>query len=188
MWILLFQCDKLKKHIEEVRAKLSDRDSQTAESLKQTTSELQQASLKLFEMAYKKVRDNSFPVTQRGFPRSLVNATHLRMSHSRFYEIDELDLENSGNWTKFPRSGELKTGRWWWNHLCSMHNETILMHYQLRPAQRYFHHHSTYTGVVLITFSILIDFRPQNRYFIILSDLYYGFLTWSIHLWHFESN
>ena len=33
-----------------------------------------------------------------------------------------------------------------------------------------------------------IDFRPQNRHFRFFSDLYYGFLTWSIYLWHFESN
>lgn len=49
------ECDKLKKHIEDVRAKLSNKDNETPESMKQATSELQQSSLKLFEMAYKKM-------------------------------------------------------------------------------------------------------------------------------------
>jgi len=35
---------------------LSNRDNETAESIRTATTELQQASLKLFEMAYKKVR------------------------------------------------------------------------------------------------------------------------------------
>lgn len=34
---------------------LSNRDNETVESIKKATSDLQQASLKLFEMAYKKV-------------------------------------------------------------------------------------------------------------------------------------
>jgi len=37
-----------------VRTVLSNRDNETAESIRTATTELQQASLKLFEMAYKK--------------------------------------------------------------------------------------------------------------------------------------
>ena len=38
-----------------LREKLSQKDSETAESIRQVTHDTQQASLKLFEMAYKKV-------------------------------------------------------------------------------------------------------------------------------------
>ena len=56
-WGLLFdlQTQKLKEHISKVRTVLSNRDNETAESIRTATTELQQASLKLFEMAYKKV-------------------------------------------------------------------------------------------------------------------------------------
>lgn len=46
---------KLKEHIAKVRTTLSNRDNETAESIRVATTELQQASLKLFEMAYKKM-------------------------------------------------------------------------------------------------------------------------------------
>jgi molecular chaperone DnaK len=49
------ECTKLKEHIAKVRTILANRDSETAESIKKATSELQQGSLKLFEMAYKKM-------------------------------------------------------------------------------------------------------------------------------------
>ena len=49
------QTEKLKEHIAKVRTVLSNRDNETAESIRTATTELQQASLKLFEMAYKKV-------------------------------------------------------------------------------------------------------------------------------------
>merc|ERR1711997_550015 len=46
---------KIKTQIEEVRGKLADKDNVTGEEIKKTVSELQQSSLKLFEMAYKKM-------------------------------------------------------------------------------------------------------------------------------------
>lgn len=49
------ECAKLKEHIVKVRDLLSKKDTETVESIRQATNELQQASLKLFEMAYKKM-------------------------------------------------------------------------------------------------------------------------------------
>lgn len=46
---------KLKEEISKVREVLARKDSETAESIRQAYSELQQKSLKLFEMAYKKM-------------------------------------------------------------------------------------------------------------------------------------
>merc|ERR1712142_399180 len=46
---------KIKTQIEEVRGKLADKDNMTGEEIKKTVSDLQQSSLKLFEMAYKKM-------------------------------------------------------------------------------------------------------------------------------------
>jgi hypothetical protein len=40
---------------------LSNRDNETVDTIKKATSDLQQASLKLFEMAYKKVRRAALP-------------------------------------------------------------------------------------------------------------------------------
>lgn len=54
--MFLFQCDKLKEHIAKVREVLANKDSTDPEEIKKQTNELQQASLKLFEMAYKKVK------------------------------------------------------------------------------------------------------------------------------------
>ena len=51
------QCAKMRDHIAKVRDVLINRDEQTAETIRSATTELQQASLKLFEMAYKKVCD-----------------------------------------------------------------------------------------------------------------------------------
>lgn len=50
------QCTKLKEEITKVRDLLANKDSETGENIKQAASNLQQSSLKLFEMAYKKVR------------------------------------------------------------------------------------------------------------------------------------
>lgn len=47
--------DNLKAEIEKVRKVLADKDSATAESIGAAAGEMQKASLKLFEMAYKKV-------------------------------------------------------------------------------------------------------------------------------------
>uniref|UniRef100_A0AAX7SVM9 Stress-70 protein, mitochondrial n=1 Tax=Astatotilapia calliptera TaxID=8154 RepID=A0AAX7SVM9_ASTCA len=55
------ECTKLKEEISKVRNLLTNKDSETGENIKQAATNLQQASLKLFEMAYKKVaeRDSS---------------------------------------------------------------------------------------------------------------------------------
>ncbi|VDM03280.1 unnamed protein product [Schistocephalus solidus] len=47
--------DKLSKLIADLRQKLADKENVTSESIKKATDELQQASLKLFEIAYRKV-------------------------------------------------------------------------------------------------------------------------------------
>lgn len=49
------QCNKLKEEIAKVQDLLSRKDTETGENIKQAATNLQQASLKLFEMAYKKV-------------------------------------------------------------------------------------------------------------------------------------
>ncbi|KPP62922.1 Stress-70 protein, mitochondrial precursor-like, partial [Scleropages formosus] len=49
------KCNKLKEEIAKVRELLSRKDSETGENIKQAATNLQQASLKLFEMAYKKM-------------------------------------------------------------------------------------------------------------------------------------
>jgi len=46
---------KMKEQIVEVRSKLEDKENMDPEVIKQTVSDLQQSSLKLFEMAYKKM-------------------------------------------------------------------------------------------------------------------------------------
>uniref|UniRef100_A0A8B9GVH1 Stress-70 protein, mitochondrial n=1 Tax=Astyanax mexicanus TaxID=7994 RepID=A0A8B9GVH1_ASTMX len=49
------ECNKLKEEITKVRDLLSRKETETGENIKQAATNLQQASLKLFEMAYKKV-------------------------------------------------------------------------------------------------------------------------------------
>merc|ERR1711978_457014 len=46
---------KMKEKIVEVRDKLQDKENMDPEEIKKTVSDLQQSSLKLFEMAYKKM-------------------------------------------------------------------------------------------------------------------------------------
>merc|ERR1719290_709227 len=46
---------KMKEQITEVRQKLENKDNMDPEDIKKTVSDLQQSSLKLFEMAYKKM-------------------------------------------------------------------------------------------------------------------------------------
>ncbi|EHB06159.1 Stress-70 protein, mitochondrial [Heterocephalus glaber] len=48
------ECNKLKEEITKMRELLARKDSETGENIRQAASSLQQASLKLFEMAYKK--------------------------------------------------------------------------------------------------------------------------------------
>ncbi|CAI9738836.1 stress-70 protein, mitochondrial-like [Octopus vulgaris] len=49
------ECDKLREKITSLKTVLGNKDQETGESIKSATNELQQASLKLFEMAYKKM-------------------------------------------------------------------------------------------------------------------------------------
>lgn len=56
------ECSKLRDQIAQVREMLANKDSKSPEDIKKATNDLQQASLKLFEMAYKKMaaeRDSS---------------------------------------------------------------------------------------------------------------------------------
>jgi len=46
---------KMKEKITEVRAKLENKDTMDPEEIKAAVNDLQQSSLKLFEMAYKKM-------------------------------------------------------------------------------------------------------------------------------------
>ena len=50
-----FQVEKLRESISEVRNMLANKDNESADTIKSSVHELQQKSLKLFEMAYKKV-------------------------------------------------------------------------------------------------------------------------------------
>ena len=50
------EVQKMKDQITDVREKLAKKDEMDPEEIKKTVNELQQSSLKLFEMAYKKVR------------------------------------------------------------------------------------------------------------------------------------
>lgn len=49
------ECDKLREEISKVRELLANKDNSDPEEIKKATSSLQQASLKLFELAYKKM-------------------------------------------------------------------------------------------------------------------------------------
>lgn len=55
-YIALFQTTTLKDEIAKLREKLANKDNETAESIRQAYGDMQKASLKLFELAYKKVR------------------------------------------------------------------------------------------------------------------------------------
>lgn len=55
MCITFSQCEKLKSEIAKVKDLLSKKDETDPEEIRKATGELQQSSLKLFEMAYKKV-------------------------------------------------------------------------------------------------------------------------------------
>jgi molecular chaperone DnaK len=50
-----FQCDKMREEIQKVREALANKDNIDPEEMRKTTSALQQSSLKLFELAYKKM-------------------------------------------------------------------------------------------------------------------------------------
>lgn len=67
------QCDKLREEITKVRELLANKDSADPEEIKKATSTLQQSSLKLFELAYKKVRIG----LQCLIPSTIVEETHF---------------------------------------------------------------------------------------------------------------
>ena len=46
----------MKEQIKEVKEKLADKDNMTGEEIKKSVSDLQNASMKLFEVAYKKMQ------------------------------------------------------------------------------------------------------------------------------------
>ena len=54
-FITVVQVTKLRDEVARVRQVLSNRDEESAESIQKAGADLQKASLKLFEMAYKKV-------------------------------------------------------------------------------------------------------------------------------------
>ncbi|XP_049420329.1 stress-70 protein, mitochondrial-like [Epinephelus fuscoguttatus] len=63
------ECTKLKEEISKVRDLLTNKESETGDNIKQAATNLQQASLKLFEMAYKKMaaeRDSSSSSSSSG--------------------------------------------------------------------------------------------------------------------------
>lgn len=57
------ECDKLREEIVKVRDMLANKDNLDPEEIRKSTSSLQQASLKLFEMAYKKVGKSEIILT-----------------------------------------------------------------------------------------------------------------------------
>ncbi|CAH8487157.1 unnamed protein product [Dicrocoelium dendriticum] len=50
--------EKLTKQIEDLRSRLNNKENETIESIRAATNELQQASLKLFELAYRKMAND----------------------------------------------------------------------------------------------------------------------------------
>lgn len=76
--MFILQCAKLKELITEVKDKLSKKDDIEPEEIRKSTTQLQQASLKLFEMAYKKVGNWSI---------YFVNIKHLKGDLSSLWLI-----------------------------------------------------------------------------------------------------
>ena len=56
MFFLVFQTEKLDKLIDDLKNVISKKDDADPEEVRKATSELQQQSLKLFEIAYRKVK------------------------------------------------------------------------------------------------------------------------------------
>lgn len=59
------QCEKLKKEIADLRTLLANKETADLEEVRKATSSLQQSSLKLFELAYKKVCIGLSPFTMQ---------------------------------------------------------------------------------------------------------------------------
>jgi hypothetical protein len=68
----VLQCDKLKEEIGKVRELLAKKDEADPEEIRKVTGTLQQSSLKLFEMAYKKV------FLKRWWLKNVVYNVHFR--------------------------------------------------------------------------------------------------------------
>lgn len=82
------ECDKLREEIAKVREVLGNKENESPENIKTATSELQQSSLKLFEMAYKKMaaeRDGS----QNASSSSSSESTESSSSSSSSSETDQ---------------------------------------------------------------------------------------------------
>jgi len=56
-----FQFSKLKEGATKLREKLTNKDNESVEDIKQAADEFQRQSLKLFETAYKKVGEKRLP-------------------------------------------------------------------------------------------------------------------------------
>ena len=80
----------MKDQIKEVRDKLANKDSMDPEEIKKTVNELQQQSLKLFEMAYKKVR-RSVPLL---FSIDKITLQNCRIGHPIFLKLLIINSEN----------------------------------------------------------------------------------------------
>merc|ERR1712012_162235 len=76
---------KMKDQIKEVREKLANKDNMDPEEIKKTVNDLQQQSLKLFEMAYKKM------ASERGGD-SRSSKSHL-LPHKNTFSSVELSLD-----------------------------------------------------------------------------------------------
>ena len=76
------EVSKMREKITEVRDKLANKDEMDPEEIKSTVSDLQQSSLKLFEVAYKKVRPRDSNTST-----SLAFHKPLREIHSRLRTV-----------------------------------------------------------------------------------------------------
>ena len=51
----VLQVENLKQEVSKLKEKLANKDNETAETIREVFGQMQKASLKLFELAYKKV-------------------------------------------------------------------------------------------------------------------------------------
>lgn len=66
-------CEKMREEIVKVKEMLANKDNTDPEVIRKSTSDLQQASLKLFEMAYKKVSSPNLSLQSSSHLQSLNN-------------------------------------------------------------------------------------------------------------------
>ncbi|XP_046333456.1 stress-70 protein, mitochondrial-like [Haliotis rufescens] len=76
------ECNQLKEKITKVREVLANKDNETADSIREVTSDLQQASLKLFEMAYKKMASERESSSSSSSPEEPSDSTSSSSSSS----------------------------------------------------------------------------------------------------------